>query len=146
MNQSKGKKIKEFLNKLSSLEAYKGDSSLHDTKAVESFMNKLLAENFNMSYYRLMSREEKNVLSNEAFEFLINLVKTEKISYEHVEQFINQLLNYRNDMREPMDVYTLSTLLEMMTYTNFQDNIIDQIIELYINSPELIGNLRHSIH
>ncbi len=146
MNQIKTKKVKEFLNKLDNLENLGGKKSAKDSKAVETFVNRLLAENMNINYYRLMSKEEKSVLSQEAFDFLMSLVKSRKIKFEHVEQFINQLLTFRSQLSNPIDLYTMSTILEMISFTNFQNTVIDQVIELYINSPELIKSLRHSIH
>ncbi len=144
--KNNGKELKDFLQKMNNIGYSLEEGLPEDMKVFEDYINSLLAENININLPRIMNADEKRIITKEGFDFLKSLVQDHRIKYHQFEKVLNILVKYKDEISEPIETFVLSSLLEMMTYTNFQDQMIDQIIQLYINSPEIILNVKYNIH
>lgn len=144
--KNNGKELKDFLQKISNIGYSLEDGLPDDMTVFEDYINSLLAENINVNLPRIMNADEKRIITKEGFDFLKSLVQDHRIKYHQFEKVLNILVKYKDEISEPIETFVLSSLVEMMTYANFQDQMIDQIIQLFINSPEIILNVKYNIH
>nr|HPM02229.1 hypothetical protein [Candidatus Cloacimonadota bacterium] len=86
--------IKSLMDKIKTLEELTGDRNIKDHKKIEELINKYLSHNIKSYQSRIMNPIEKKILTQEAFTYLLDLVKDNLLSYNEFEKVINQLSLY----------------------------------------------------
>ncbi len=144
--KKKEESVKQLIEKIKTLEELTGDKKIRDHKKIEELINKYLSRHVKSYSTRTMNIDEKKVLTPDAFSYLLELVGDKLLSYNEFEKVINQLIQYSYAIEEPIDGFTMVSLLEMMSYTDFQENMMDQIMQMYINSPDILHNLKFTLN
>ena len=138
--------LQEMMDKIRNLEELTGDKNLKNSKMIEQLINKYLSKKIKNFNNRIMSENEKKVLTNDAFSYLLSLVNNEVLLYTEFEKVLNILIQFSDEMDKPLDELSVILLLEMMSYANYDEDIIRHIIKLYLSTPELMHDLNYIAH
>ncbi|MCB5251045.1 MAG: DUF494 family protein [Candidatus Cloacimonadales bacterium] len=138
--------LQEMMDKIRKLEELTGDKNLKNSKMIEQLINKYLSKKIKNFNNRIMSENEKKVLTNDAFSYLLSLVNNEVLLYTEFEKVLNILIQFSDEMDKPLDELSVILLLEMMSYANYDEDIIRHIIKLYLSTPELMHDLNYIAH
>ncbi len=141
IDKSKLKHLLEVIKKIDELTTHQ-DTPLSQERAF-NLSNKDLADH---SHYRLLSEMEKSILTLDAFDYFYSLTQNDQISYEIFERIMYHLYLYLSDTDYQIDLPTLTTLIEVMSFADYQEKVIAQTLELYIHSPELLTNIKFTVH
>jgi len=98
------------------------------------------------SLKRSLSTEEKELITEEAFQLLLYWVNTDEISIDFFERFLTILTTFDRKITLPVDVSILSPMIEMMSLIGYKDHAIYTAIDIYVNTPELLTKRFNIIH
>jgi len=116
------------------------------------FPNEIVEKvNENMPYnsinsHRILSPEEKKVITPEAFQLLLFWVHTREIKVDFLEKFMFILVSLIDKINLPLDASTLPSLLEVISVVDYKEHAIYTALEIYIDSPDLLKNKFNRIH
>ena len=93
--------LQEMMDKIRKLEELTGDKNLKNSKMIEQLINKYLSKKIKNFNNRIMSENEKKVLTNDAFSYLLSLVNNEVLLYTEFEKVLNILIQFSDEMDKP---------------------------------------------
>ncbi|HPY96521.1 MAG TPA: DUF494 family protein [Candidatus Cloacimonadota bacterium] len=142
----KEESLKALIDKIKKIEELSGDKLLKDNKAIERLINKHLSKTVKNLNNRIMSEEEKMVLTPEAFSFLLSMVDNNSLNYNEFEMVVNSFTQYSYEIDEPIDEISIILLLEMISLAGYDETVMDKIIQMYINTPGLLNKIKYTTH
>jgi hypothetical protein len=97
-------------------------------------------------YNRVMSEEEKRVISYEAFNLLLFWVQCDVLVIEQFEIFMSILITFSERIISPIDIEITAAMIEVMKLIDFKKHVIQTTVELYIESPDLLRYSFKAVH
>ena len=94
-----------------------------------------IEENDYRQYSRIMSTEEQQVITKNAFELLLFWVNSHEIDIDFFERFLSILLSYKNRLTYPIPEHDIISIIEMISMIEFRDYVIYPALEIYLTAP-----------
>lgn len=140
IDKSKLKHLMEVIKKIDDL------TSHQDSQSITGEVNEKGKALFKHTHYRMLNHQERNILTVEAFDYFYSLTQNNQISYDNFEMIMYHLFLYLSDTDFQIDLPTITTLIEVMSFADYQEKAVTQTLELFLQSPEVLSNLKFTIH
>ena len=97
-------------------------------------------------YNRLMSSEEKDVITQDAFELLLFWVECGELKKANFEKFMSLLLTFTHRIETPINKSLTVGMIEIIKALNFEESYVYTTLEWYLDDPHFLRTSYESVH
>ena len=121
------------------------DSMMHtlNIKHDNFFPNEIIEKVNTKSNYsithRVASKDELQVITQNAFDLLLFWIKDEQITVEFFERFMTILTSYQGKIHNPVSEDTIVGMIEMISISDFRDHVIYNTLDLFVHAPQILN-------